>query len=42
VGWPENGYLDPQGPYYCSIGSNVAFGRPIVDAHYKACLYAGI
>ena len=32
----------PQGPYYCSIGTENAFGRPVVEAHYKACLYAGI
>lgn len=31
-----------QGPYYCGIGADKAFGRDIVDAHYKACLYAGV
>lgn len=31
-----------QGPYYCGIGADKAFGRDIVDSHYKACLYAGI
>ncbi|EPS66595.1 glutamine synthetase, partial [Genlisea aurea] len=30
------------GPYYCGVGAEKAFGRDIVDAHYKACLYAGI
>ena len=30
------------GPYYCGIGANQAFGRDIVDSHYKACIYAGI
>ncbi|CAI9780054.1 unnamed protein product [Fraxinus pennsylvanica] len=30
------------GPYYCPIGADKAFGRDIVDAHYKACIYAGI
>lgn len=34
-------YLN-QGPYYCGVGAEKAFGRDIVDAHYKACLYAGI
>ncbi|GKF79610.1 glutamine synthetase cytosolic isozyme 1-2 isoform X2, partial [Tanacetum coccineum] len=24
------------------VGAEKAFGRDIVDAHYKACLYAGI
>ena len=32
----------PQGPYYCSVGPENSFGRHITDAHYKACLYAGI
>lgn len=41
-GWPKGGYPGPQGPYYCSVGAENAFGRPIVEAHYKACLYAGI
>lgn len=31
-----------QGPYYCAVGSDKSFGRDISDAHYKACLYAGI
>lgn len=31
-----------QGPYYCAAGADKAFGRDIVDAHYKACLYAGV
>lgn len=31
-----------QGPYYCSAGADKSFGRDISDAHYKACLYAGI
>ncbi|KAL3621791.1 Glutamine synthetase cytosolic isozyme 2 [Castilleja foliolosa] len=42
LGWPSGGYPAPQGPYYCGIGADKAFGRDIVDAHYKACLYAGI
>jgi glutamine synthetase len=42
LGWPSNGYPGAQGPYYCSIGANVSFGRAIADAHYKACLYANI
>ena len=42
LGWPNNGYPGAQGPYYCSVGANVCFGRIIADAHYKACLYAGI
>ena len=30
------------GPYYCSVGTENAFGRPVAEAHYKACLFAGI
>lgn len=41
-GWPKGGYPGPQGPYYCSNGAENAYGRSIVDAHYKACLYSGI
>lgn len=42
LGWPVGGYPGPQGPYYCSAGADKSFGRDISDAHYKACLYAGI
>lgn len=42
LGWPTNGFPAPQGPYYCGVGANVAFGRHIAEAHYRACLYAGI
>ncbi|PPD88343.1 hypothetical protein GOBAR_DD14717 [Gossypium barbadense] len=31
-----------KGPYYCGVGVDKAYGRDIVDSHYKACLYAGI
>lgn len=41
-GWPKNGFPAPQGPYYCGNGTGKAFGRDVVDAHYKACLYANI
>ncbi|XP_035816951.1 glutamine synthetase root isozyme 2 isoform X1 [Zea mays] len=42
LGWPLGGYPGPQGPYYCAVGADKSYGRDIVDAHYKACLYAGI
>lgn len=41
-GWPKNGFPAPQGPYYCGVGTGKVFCRDIVEAHYKACLYAGI
>merc|ERR1712084_133448 len=42
LGWPSGGYPGPQGPYYCSAGTDCSFGRSVMEAHYEACLYAGI
>jgi len=42
LGWPAGGFPGPQGPYYCSAGTDCAYGRSIMEAHYEACLYAGI
>jgi glutamine synthetase len=36
------GFPGPQGPYYCSAGADVSFGREVCDAHLDACLYAGL
>jgi len=41
-GWPEDGFPGPQGPYYCGIGTGKVYGRDIVEAHYRACLYAEV
>ncbi|KAJ8286523.1 hypothetical protein GJAV_G00040130 [Gymnothorax javanicus] len=40
--WPQGGLPKPQGPYYCSVGADRAFGRDIMVSLYKACLYAGV
>lgn len=54
LGWPkcsarspagpssQLGYPGPQGPYYCSVGSDVAFGRDLVEDHMTACIDAGV
>jgi glutamine synthetase len=42
LGFPAGGYPGPQGPYYCSVGANNAFGRNIVEEHLDACLEAGL
>lgn len=34
--------LGIQGPYYCGIGGDRAFGRNIIDEHLEACIYSGI
>lgn len=42
VGFPAKGEPQPQGPYYCGVSASKMFGRDVVDAHFKACVYAGI
>lgn len=42
VGFPEKGEPEPQGPYYCGVSGGKMYGRDIADAHFKACLHAGI
>mmetsp|Transcript_15110 Transcript_15110/g.10974 ORF Transcript_15110/g.10974 Transcript_15110/m.10974 type:complete len:102 (-) Transcript_15110:475-780(-) len=42
LGWPSSGFPGPQGPYYCSIGANNCYGRAVMDAHYRACLFADL
>ncbi|KAI3380601.1 hypothetical protein SNEBB_002956 [Seison nebaliae] len=42
-GWPKPmGFPGPQGPYYCGVGANNAYGRDVTEALYRACLYAGV
>ncbi len=44
LGWPRDGFPNPQGEYYTGVGfANVGgAAREIVDEHLDACLAAGI
>ena len=44
LGWPEDGYPAPQGPYYTAVGyAQVGdIAREIVDTHLDLCLDAGL
>ena len=42
LGWPKNGYPAPQGPFYCGVGADECFGRPLVEDHLDACIEAGL
>lgn len=43
-GWPEGGAQmpAPQGPFYCGVGLESVYGRPLVEAHMEACIEAGM
>ena len=41
LGFPEGGFPEAQGPYYCSVGANHNFGRDVSEAHATACIDAG-
>jgi glutamine synthetase len=42
LGWPVGGYPAPQGPFYCGVGAESVFGRPLAEAHMEACMKAGL
>ena len=42
LGFEQNKNPDPQGKYYCSVGTDRALGRDIPEMHLEKCLYAGI
>jgi len=42
LGWPVSGFPAPQGGYYCGVGADEVFGRPIVNQHLEACIHAGL
>jgi len=44
LGFPEEGFPGPQGPYYCGVGYKYmgSLARTIVEEHLDLCLAAGI
>jgi glutamine synthetase len=42
VGWPKDGFPEPQGNYYCAVGGNHVNGRDFVDDHAKLCEVIGL
>ncbi|MFO0704667.1 MAG: glutamine synthetase beta-grasp domain-containing protein [Candidatus Andersenbacteria bacterium] len=42
LGFPPEGYPEPQGGYYCGVGYDEVFGTEIVEEHTKACLDADL
>lgn len=42
LGWPKGGFPEPQGPFYCGVGTDRVYGRELVEEHTKACLDTGL
>ncbi len=44
LGWPQAGYPDPQGEYYCGVGGKQVgdLARSIVEEHLDVCIAAGL
>ena len=43
LGFPVGGgFPEPQGPYYCGVGTGKIMGRDIVEEHTQACIDAGL
>lgn len=41
--WPTGpNFPEPQGRWYCGVGSDETYGRPLVSAHTDACIKADI
>ncbi len=42
IGFPDGGFPEPQGPYYCASGYHLVAGREIIEEHMDICLDAGV
>jgi glutamine synthetase len=42
LGFPVAGFPAPQGGYYCGVGADEIFGRPVVEKHLENCVKAGL
>jgi len=42
LGFPSNGFPEPQGKYYCGVGNGQVHGREFVDKHMENCILAGL
>ena len=42
LGFPKEGYPEPQGKYYCGVGTDRVIGREIVEQHLDACMNIGL
>lgn len=42
LGFPKEGFPEPQGKYYCGVGATTVTGRNFVEEHLNLCLKAGL
>ena len=42
LGFPKEGFPNPQGPYYCGVGNVNVKAREFVEEHMDLCLQAGL
>lgn len=42
LGFPDQGYPGPQGPYYCGVGATKIAGRDVYESFLQACLDAEV